>query len=220
MLLTYPVFKRWRCSLCPTRCSWDPTKHLQSLCSKCARPTRNWRAWTKIGEQCQRRTALCFFVVVGLRKREILRNQFLQTDFTLLNGERNQFYSSTKGKLFRVVSWRKCMVGTCLVVSSLGLEASWWWRYWYWYFDYTVINLVINLLYDYIFPRSAFFNLSFVWKEGLHDQVPVIATVQLQTPLCFLLSCGRAFGSVAKRYNLSLSTRWWRRFVYIVVLEL
>ena len=111
MLLTYPVFKRWRCSLCPTRCSWDPTKHLQSLCSKCARPTRNWRAWTKIGEQCQRRTALCFFVVVGLRKREILRNQFLQTDFTLLNGERNQFYSSTKGKLFRVVSWRKCMVG-------------------------------------------------------------------------------------------------------------
>ena len=54
---------------------------------------------------------MCFFVVVGLRKREILRNQFLQTDFTLLNGERNQFYSSTKGKLFRVVSWRKCMVG-------------------------------------------------------------------------------------------------------------
>ena len=58
---------------------------------------------------------------------------------------------------------------------------------------------------NYIFPRSAFFNLSFVWKEGLHDQVPVIATVQLQTPLCYLLSCGRAFGSVAKRYNLSLS---------------
>ena len=71
------------------------------------------------------------------------------------------------------------------------------------------ILIIINLLYDYISPtsRSAFFNLSFVWKEGLHDQVPVIATVQLQTPLCFLLSCGRAFGSVAKRYNLSLSTR-------------
>ena len=63
------------------------------------------------------------------------------------------------------------------------------------------ILIIINLLHDYIFPRSAFFNLSFVWKEGLHDQVPVIVTVQLQTPLCFLLSCGRAFGSVAKRYN-------------------
>ena len=52
-----------------------------------------------------------FFCCGWAYKREILRNQFLQTDFTLLNGERNQFYSSTKGKLFRVVSWRKCMVG-------------------------------------------------------------------------------------------------------------
>ena len=52
---------------------------------------------------------LCVFVAGN--KREIFANQFLQTDFTLLNGERNRFYSSTKGKLFRVVSWRKCMVG-------------------------------------------------------------------------------------------------------------
>ena len=52
-----------------------------------------------------------FFCCGWAYKREILRNQFLQTDFTLLNGERNQFYSSTKGKLFRVVSWRKCTVG-------------------------------------------------------------------------------------------------------------
>ena len=36
-----------------------------------------------------------------------------------------------------------------------------------------------NYLYDYIFAQSAFFNLSFVWKEVLHDQGPVIATVYL-----------------------------------------
>jgi hypothetical protein len=53
------------------------------------------------------------------------------------------------------------------------------------------------LLLYYISPQSAFFNLSFVpvWKEGLHDQVPVNATASFQAPLCNLLSYGRAFGS-------------------------
>ena len=77
-----------------------------------------------VGTGCQRRTALCFVVVIGLRS-EILRNQFLQTDFTLLNGERNRFYSSTKGKLFRVVSWRKCMVGMFGGVKLGGGRKSW-----------------------------------------------------------------------------------------------
>ena len=35
-----------------------------------------------MGTGCQRRTALCFVVVIGLRS-EILRNLFLQSDFTL-----------------------------------------------------------------------------------------------------------------------------------------
>ena len=111
MLLTYLVFKRWRCSLCPTRCSPDPTKQLQSLCSKCACPTQNCWAWTTVCWPVPKTDSFVFFCCGWAYKREILRNQFLQTDFTLLNGERNQFYSSTKGKLFRVVSWRKCMVG-------------------------------------------------------------------------------------------------------------
>ena len=111
MLLTYLVFKRWRCSLWPTRCSWYPTKQLQSLCSKCACPTQNWAEWVTMWDRVPKTDSFVFFCCGWAYKREILRNQFLQTDFTLLNGERNQFYSSTKGKLFRVVSWRKCMVG-------------------------------------------------------------------------------------------------------------
>ena len=43
------------------------------------------------------------------------------------------------------------------------------------------ILIIINLLYDYISPQSAFFNLSFVWKEGLHDQVPVTVVLLRST---------------------------------------
>ena len=67
------------------------------------------------------------------------------------------------------------------------------------------IVIIINLWLH--FPPISLLQSFLWWKEGLHDQVPVTATASLQTPLCNLLSYGRAFGSVAKRYNLSLSTR-------------
>ena len=111
MLPAYLVFNWGRCLLWTTRGLSGPTKQLQSLCSKCACPTQNWAEWVTMWDRVPKTDSFVFFCCGWAYKREILRNQFLQTDFTLLNGERNQFYSSTKGKLFRVVSWRKCMVG-------------------------------------------------------------------------------------------------------------
>ena len=66
--------------------------------------------------------------------------------------------------------------------------------------------MIIKLMYDsysYIFAQSAFFNLShlsFVWKEtSSRNYGPVNATDSLRTPLCILLSFGRAFGSANRK---------------------
>ena len=51
---------------------------------------------------------------------------------------------------------------------------------------------------------QSFFRLE---RDVKRDQGPVNATDSLHTPLCILVSFGRAFGSAVQRYNLSLSTQ-------------
>ena len=126
MLLAYLVFKRWRCSLWTTRCLSGPTKQLQSLCSKCACPTQNWAKWCKFGIGCQRRTALCFFVVVGLRNVKFCETNFSKLTSLYWTVKEISFIQVLKANYFGWCRGENAWLA-CLVVWSLGVEASWWW---------------------------------------------------------------------------------------------
>ena len=124
MLLAYLVFNWGRCLLWTTRGLSGPTKQLQSLCSKCACPTQNWRAWTTMWQPVPKTESFVFLLLATNVK-------FLRTNFSKLTSlywtvKEIGFIQVLKANYFGWCRGENAWLA-CLVVSSLGVEASWWW---------------------------------------------------------------------------------------------